>query len=686
MPRKPRKLLDRKGTAWLVLVVSLLVTLGAWRYSEQHFEQLARERFLLLAESGKDVLVERMADYEQVLRGGAALFAANGDVGRERWRDYIAGLELDKYLPGILGTGFSLMIPPEAVTAHEEAIRAEGFPDYRVHPAGAGDSISSIVYLEPFTGRNLRAFGFDMYTDPVRREAMERARDTGLPALSGKVTLVQETRSGTQPGFLMYMPVYRSGMRTDTVESRRSALHGFVYSPFRAFDLMREIFDSREQDVQIELFDGNPAPENRLFDSGIGTRAADHVTDMTLEIAGHFWVARFHSSLAFEASRAGVQPPIILFGGLTLDLLLFAVLYMNARHRHRMHDAAVALEQSRDSYRTLVENIPGAVFRSKLEDNGKIQHVSIGIQALTGEPRERYLSGEVAYDELIHPEDRPQVQFAIEDAIVHRAAYRIEYRIRASDGHTRWVAESGRAIYSETGRPQWLDGVILDIDDRKRAEMAIHELAFQDALTGLPNRRLLLDRLEHQLAVSGRTGRPGALLFLDMDNFKTINDTLGHNVGDKLLNEVAHRLRSHVRESDTVARLGGDEFVVLLDELGEGDAHASSAAADIARKILEELNRPYQLGKHRCVSTPSIGIALFRGHETSPDRLLRRADQAMYNAKSAGRNRVVFYEEIGTPTDAMPMLHPDGRTDSSAPSFSVSDHLNLPPESPTHAR
>lgn len=644
IPRKPRKLLDCKGTAWLVLAVSVLLTIWAWRYSELHFEQLARERFLLLAESGKEVLAERMEDYEQVLRGGAALFAAYGEVGREQWRAYIAGLELDKYLPGILGTGFSLMIPPDALAAHEEAIRAEGFPDYSVHPPGDGDSISSIVYLEPFTGRNLRAFGFDMYTDPARREAMERARDTGLPALSGKVILVQETRAGTQPGFLMYMPVYRNGMRTDTVEARRSALFGFVYSPFRAYDLMREIFDSHDPDVQIELFDGSPAAENLLFDSGIGTRVADYVTDMTLDIAGHYWVARFHSSLDFEASRASVQPPVILVGGLALDLLLFAVLYMNARHRHRMHDAAVELEQSRDSYRALVENIPGAVFRSKVEDPWKIQHVSIGIQALTGEPRDRYLSGEIAYDELIHPEDRPQMQIAIEDAIIHRTAYHIEYRIKTSDGHTRWVAERGRAIYSETGQPQWLDGVILDIDDRKRAEMAIHELAFQDALTGLPNRRLLLDRLEHQLAISGRTGRPGALLFLDMDNFKTINDTLGHSVGDKLLIEVAHRLRSHVRESDTVARLGGDEFVVLLDELGGSGEDASSSAADIARKILEELNHPYQLGEHCCISTPSIGIALFRGHETSPDRLLRRADQAMYNAKSAGRNRVEFYE------------------------------------------
>lgn len=199
---------------------------------------------------------------------------------------------------------------------------------------------SSIVYIEPFTGRNLRAFGYDMFSDPVRRQAMERARDTGQPALTKKVTLVQETGTEVQPGFLIYFPVYHSNMPRDTVAARRDALIGCVYSPFRSFDLMEGIFNVPGQIIEIELYDGKPAPENLLYSAEGSGRTARHMIDMTLEIGGHAWVARFRSSNKFETSTQSSQPKLILFGGLALDLLLFSVLYMNARHRRKMREAA----------------------------------------------------------------------------------------------------------------------------------------------------------------------------------------------------------------------------------------------------------------------------------------------------------------------------------------------------------
>jgi diguanylate cyclase (GGDEF)-like protein/PAS domain S-box-containing protein len=207
--------------------------------------------------------------------------------------------------------------------------------------------------------------------------------------------------------------------------------------------------------------------------------------------------------------------------------------------------------------------------------------------------------------------------------------------------------------------PKWLtitevkgsDGIVthyvgshIDITERKVSEEKIKNLAFYDPLTRLPNRRLLLDRLQHALASSTRTARSGALLFIDLDNFKTLNDTLGHDIGDLLLQNVAQRLESCVREGDTVARLGGDEFVVMLEELSGNASEAAEQTEAVGVKILASLNQPYQLASHEYHSTPSIGATLFIDHQLGIEELLKQADIAMYQAKKAGRNALRFFD------------------------------------------
>jgi diguanylate cyclase (GGDEF)-like protein len=169
-------------------------------------------------------------------------------------------------------------------------------------------------------------------------------------------------------------------------------------------------------------------------------------------------------------------------------------------------------------------------------------------------------------------------------------------------------------------------------------------LAFYDQLTNLPNRRLLLDRLQQAFTSSNRSRRKGALLFIDLDNFKTLNDTLGHDIGDLLLQQVAERLESCVREGDTVARLGGDEFVILLENLSKDVMEAASQAEVIGEKIINTLNQKYYLITHEHHNTPSIGITLFDEHQHSAEDLFKQADLAMYQSKKAGRNTLRFFD------------------------------------------
>ncbi len=217
----------------------------------------------------------------------------------------------------------------------------------------------------------------------------------------------------------------------------------------------------------------------------------------------------------------------------------------------------------------------------------------------------------------------------------------LEAQFRKKNGEVIWGQMSASAMDVD-GVPCILS-ITRDVTDAKTAETEIRDLAFYDTLTRLPNRRLMWERLRQTLAASARNNRNGALLFIDLDNFKTLNDTLGHKMGDHLLQEVARRLSGCTREADTVARLGGDEFVVILEDLSETAHEAAAHAKTVAEKILNAIGMPYLLGDHVCLSACSIGITVFGDKKESIDDLLQQADIAMYQAKAAGRNTLRFF-------------------------------------------
>ena len=215
-------------------------------------------------------------------------------------------------------------------------------------------------------------------------------------------------------------------------------------------------------------------------------------------------------------------------------------------------------------------------------------------------------------------------------------------RRKNGDIYPKWLTIS--AVKGDDGIVTHYVGSHIDITERKAAEEQIRQLAFHDPLTRLPNRQLLLDRLKQSLASNARSGRKGALLFIDLDNFKTLNDTLGHLMGDLLLQQVAERLAKCVREGDTVARLGGDEFVVMLEAMGEQAIEAAEQAEAVGKKILASLSQPHQLDTNIFRSSGSIGATVFSGDAQEAEELLKQADIAMYQAKKFGRNTLRFFD------------------------------------------
>ena len=220
-----------------------------------------------------------------------------------------------------------------------------------------------------------------------------------------------------------------------------------------------------------------------------------------------------------------------------------------------------------------------------------------------------------------------------------------EYPITGDEGELRWYVINGDPRFDETGRFIGYHGTGRNITAYKDALNQIQSLAFSDSLTGLPNRRLLLDRLKQAVAAASRHRRQGALMLIDLDDFKIINDTLGHDQGDLLLQQVAKRLQDCVRQCDTVARLGGDEFIVLLEDLSQDEQEVATKATAMGEKVIAALNRPYLVNGTEHRSTASIGVSLFDGkHLGNTEEALKQADLAMYQAKSAGRNTLRFFD------------------------------------------
>lgn len=314
----------------LVLIAGLLITVVftylTYRYNEKQAEDELRSASIELGLK----IDARLRAHALILRTGAAYFSVSDTVSREQWKEFIERSRIDINLPGIQGVGYSVIIPSDKLQEHTESVRQEGFPNYTVSPEGKREIYTSIVYLEPFSGRNLRAFGFDMYSEPVRRRAMELSRDNDVAMLTGRVGLVQETGEDIQSGTLMYVPDYMPGMPINTVDERRAAIRGWVYSPYRMRDLMQGIlgrWDEEHQDrIGLQIYDDSLSVSSLLYDSQRNDSTgidmfSNRSIKLPVEFNGKKWLLLFSQSREVSFFHANVL--IVFFSGLIISGLLY---------------------------------------------------------------------------------------------------------------------------------------------------------------------------------------------------------------------------------------------------------------------------------------------------------------------------------------------------------------------------
>jgi len=335
--------------ALAVLLLGLVLTIVAVHQTQKNAKDIANLDFESNGNDIKFKLDARLKAHALLLGSGAAFFAASDTVTQEEWRKFIKSEKITRSLPGIQGVGYSLIIPRNQLKQHIQSFRENGFPDYDVIPVGNREIYTSIIYLEPFSGRNLHAFGYDMYSEPIRRKAMEISRDSDYAMLSGKVILVQETNEDVQAGALMYVPVYRNGMQTNTVEERKAAIKGWVYSPYRINDLMNGILGNwdlpNENRIHLEVYDNDDiSDEALLYDSQSKNKATNiNKPNLNLKLPlvfnGKKWTLQFTGNNENLSINHG-KIFIVLISGITISLLLFALslALINAKlHAKQIH-------------------------------------------------------------------------------------------------------------------------------------------------------------------------------------------------------------------------------------------------------------------------------------------------------------------------------------------------------------
>ncbi|HEX7070446.1 MAG TPA: CHASE domain-containing protein, partial [Rhodothermales bacterium] len=465
----------RTALSWIVLVASLALTVFAtWSVAES-VDERDEVRFDNAVQTAHDRIRTRMQTYLALLRGGTGFFAASrGNVTLQEFHDYMERIDIPNRYPGIQGIGFSLRIPESSRDSVVAAMQAQGFPTFHIWPASQERERHSIVYLEPQDTRNAEAMGYDMYSNPVRREAMAQAWANGEPAMSGIVHLVQETEGPRQNGFLIYAPVYRGGRIPESATDRQNELIGFVYSAFRAGDLFNGIFGTeRNPRVAFRIYDGTRVDSTRLLldsDSvGIAPTVPSKFFDTRqLTTANRVWTIAFTETEHFASTLQQGLIPLMAFAGLAISFILFALVRSQVR-------TDVLVRRSEQRLRATLESLPVGVFVA--DRNGEITFANSAVSRIwrdQGNLHARLREGFKGWWPDTGVALRPS-DWGLARALKGEAVPGQLVEIEAFDGEHRMILNSAFPVRSPSGDLEMAVAVAIDITEQKRAEAALRE-------------------------------------------------------------------------------------------------------------------------------------------------------------------------------------------------------------------
>ncbi|HPT48667.1 MAG TPA: EAL domain-containing protein [Accumulibacter sp.] len=624
--------------AWLVLLIGFSISALGWRISAERSFALAKSRFEARASEMRGAIQVRLQAYAQALQSVQGYVAATGHPTDGQWERLYRALDIERYFPGIVGIVY-YRIFGHAQRAAVEAETRRFDPTFEIRPAGERDDYGVVTCAAPRGSPDARIVGSDSYASPVRREAMEAARDSGEIQITRKLNLAIDDPAKPRPAFLMFKALYRGAAQPATVEERRAQLLGIVNGGFRMDTLMKGVFGETPMDVALRIYDGeNDLADDLYYNShpDFDFARARHRHTLHVEIGGRVWRVDFASLPSFDAELGNFGYSwLILSSGVLASLLSFSLMYWlattHARADAMAREMTASLRANEAKLRALFDQAPIGI--AMFDRHCRVIDCNAKFAEYCRSTRVRMIGGKPA-DGIGHPDFDKMIKRAYDGELVEH------------EGSYGWADDDrGAPLYDYRFEPVTIDDGIAfvqafleDITERKRAAERIEHLAHHDLLTGLANRTLLRDRLQQTIAAASRHGMGFALLFLDLDFFKNINDTINHSAGDEVLVTMARRLSRCIRRSDTIARIGGDEFIILLNHL-----HNGQTSARVANLMLKRVAEPVEIDGRLFNITASIGIAVWPDDGADSEILSRNADVAMYHAKRNGRNNCQFF-------------------------------------------
>lgn len=631
-------ILDRKLTINSLLIIFLSISYFAWSITQNYYNLRSENFFKSHVYKVTENIEKRMLVYENALRSGVAFYQSSQNITREEWKEFVENLQIKKFYPGIQGLGITLMLKGEEIKPLESLMQDEGYIDFKLNPEGKREQYSAIIYLEPLDKRNMAAIGYDMFSQSTRRQAMELARDSGLPTISSRVTLVQEIDSNVQAGVLMYLPLYKKSLSLNSIKDRRTALIGYIYSVFRMGDLMTPAL-AKETTIPLELYDGEILEKNLLFKSSNeflnrGKRTIVQV----LEIGGRKWSMHAYSTQKLDKQMETYIPSILAVLGIVVSFLIYIVFLISFNSRKSLSQRTKELEDEKIRFSLAIESTQDGLWDWNPITN-KVFFSNNWKKMLGYEAQD--IGNDISeWTDRVHPDE---LEATMEQIKAHLNGdtefYESTHRVLCKNGEYKYILDRGKAVFDNSGNAIRVVGFHTDITAQKKYQDKLEHTAKHDSLTKLPNRFLLSELLTHAMHVVKRNDKQLAVLFIDLDGFKEVNDTYGHDAGDEVLSIVASRMNAIVRQSDIVSRIGGDEFVIVMTDLNK-----SEELIPLLQRFLNDLSSDIKYNQHSMNVSASIGVSFYpQSMDIGNEVLIRQADQAMYCAKKAGKNQYQFF-------------------------------------------